>query len=101
MSYEWIYRLVTVLIPAFACFFAAKGIIHYFQLESYQFPGYYHTLNRNPVHSYLPGVLTALTATLAILLLPNPAKLAANSAPVYYLVRTIPFLLIAAVLGRL
>ncbi len=101
MSYETIYRLITVLVPAFACFFAAKGIIHYFQLESYQFPGYYHTLNRNPVHSYLPGVLTAVAATVTILVLPNPQKLSANSAPLYYWIRVIPFLLIAALLGRL
>ena len=74
MTYETIYQLITVLIPACICFFAAKGIIHYFQLESYQFPGYYHTLNRNPVHSYLPGVCAAVASALLILLLPNPAN---------------------------
>ena len=72
MTYETIYQIIAVLIPACICFFAAKGIIHYFQLESYQFPGYYHTLNRNPVHSYLPGVCAAVASALLILLLPRP-----------------------------
>lgn len=72
MTYETIYQIIAVLIPACVCFFAAKGIIHYFQLESYQFPGYYHTLNRNPVHSYLPGVCATVASALLILLLPKP-----------------------------
>ncbi len=101
MTYESIYRLITVLIPSFACFFAARGIIHYFQLESYQFPGYYHTLNRNPVHSYLPGVCVAALSAFLILLLPKPAGLEHNSAPLYYWIRVIPYVLVAALLGRL
>ena len=101
MTYESIYRLITVLIPSLACFFAAKDIIHYFQLESYQFPGYYHTLNRNPVHSYLPGVCVAALSALLILLLPKPAGLEANSAPLYYWIRVIPFALVACLLGRM
>ncbi len=99
MSNETIYRLIVVLIPSLACFFAAKGIIHYFQLESYQFPGYYHTLNRNPVHSYLPGVCVSIVSLLLILLLPQPEKYQANSAPVYYLLRVAVFPVAAAVLG--
>ena len=89
MTYETFYQIIAVLIPACICFFAAKGIIHYFQLESYQFPGYYHTLNRNPVHSYLPGVCAAVSSALLILLLPNSAKYQANSAPVYFWLRTL------------
>ena len=99
MTYETIYQIITVLIPACICFFAAKGIIHYFQLESYQFPGYYHTLNRNPVHSYLPGVCAAVASALLILLLPNPAKYQQNSAPVFFWLRVLPFVLIACLLG--
>ena len=33
--------------------------MHYFQLESYQFPGYFRTLKRNWKHSLLPGVCAA------------------------------------------
>ena len=101
MSYETIHQIIAVLIPSCICFFAAKGIIHYFQLESYQFPGYYHTLNRNPVHSYLPGVCAANASVLLILLLPNPAKFQQNSAPAYFWVRSVPFVIIAALLGVL
>lgn len=101
MSYETLQRLITVLIPALGCFFAARGIIHYFQLESYQFPGYYHTLNRNPAHSYLPGVCVAIVSALLILLLPDAAKLQSNSAPVYYWVLALPCAVLAALLGML
>ncbi len=101
MTFETIHRLITVLIPALGCFFAARGIIHYFQLESYQFPGYYHTLNRNPVHSYLPGACMAAVSAALILLLPDPAKLQSNSAPVFYWLRAIPFALLACLLGRM
>jgi len=101
MSYETLQRLITVLIPALGCFFAARGIIHYFQLESYQFPGYYHTLNRNPAHSYLPGACVAIVSALLILLLPDAAKLQSNSAPVYYWVLALSCAVLAALLGML
>lgn len=101
MSYETLQRLITVLIPALGCFFAARGIIHYFQLESYQFPGYYHTLNRNPAHSYLPGACVAIVSALLILLLPDAAKLQGNSTPVYYWVLALPCAVLAALLGML
>lgn len=44
---------------AAGCLLASRGLIHYFQLESYQFPGYYRTVKRNAVKALLPGgVLT-------------------------------------------
>ena len=48
--------------PVACSFFAAKGILHYFQLESYQFPGYFRTLKRNRKHAWLPGVLVAASS---------------------------------------
>lgn len=40
---------------------AGRILIHYFQLESYQFPGYFRTLRRNLLKSLLPGLaMTAL-----------------------------------------
>ena len=42
---------------------AGRGLIHYFQLESYQFPGYFRTLRRNLLRAVLPGFL--LNAALA------------------------------------
>ncbi len=99
MNYETVSRLITVLIPALGCFFAARGIIHYFQLESYQFPGYYHTLNRNPVHSYLPGVCVAAVSALLILLLPNGVNLENAEGSVLYWVIALLIAAAAALLG--
>ena len=45
-----------VLEPVLCCLFASRTALHYFQLESYQFPGYFRTLKRNWKHSVLPGV---------------------------------------------
>ena len=48
---------VYILVPVLCCLFGAKGILHYFQLESYQFPGYFRTLGRNKKHALLPGIV--------------------------------------------
>ena len=48
-----------VLAPVVCCVFASRTLLHYFQLESYQFPGYFRTLKRNWKHSLLPGVCAA------------------------------------------
>lgn len=53
---QWLLALV----PVVCSLFAVRGILHYFQLESYQFPGYFRTLSRNKMHGWLPGVLTSL-----------------------------------------
>ena len=42
------------------CLLAGKILIHYFQLESYQFPGYFRTVRRNLVKALLPGFVMAL-----------------------------------------
>lgn len=56
---DWILLLIS-LAPVVCCLFASKGILHYFQLESYQFPGYFRTLKRNPVHSLMPGLISSI-----------------------------------------
>ena len=48
------------------CVLAARILIHYFQLESYQFPGYFRTIRRNLVKAILPGCF--LSAILFILI---------------------------------
>ena len=58
MSVEWS-RWLLPLIPVGMSLFAAKGIYHIFQLESYQFPGYFRAIRRNPAHAWLPGLYTA------------------------------------------
>ncbi len=55
-----IIKLLLALSPMAGCMFASRGLIHYFQLESYQFPGYFHTLRRNWKRSFLPGVGVAV-----------------------------------------
>jgi len=49
-----------ILVPVLCCLFGAKGILHYFQLESYQFPGYFRTLGRNKKHALLPGIVAVV-----------------------------------------
>ncbi len=46
---------------------ASRSLMHYFQLESYQFPGYFRTLKRNFVRAVVPGLV--LTVYLVLLLL--------------------------------
>ena len=60
------------------CQLAGKILMHYFQLESYQFPGYFRTLRRNLLKAMLPGIcMTFLLAVLSLLiLLLSPAHLA-------------------------
>ena len=53
------------LVPVVCAFFAGEGIFHYFQLESYQFPGFFRTLKRNRNHAWLPG-LCVTVASLAL-----------------------------------
>ena len=56
--------MISSLLPcagiAAGCLFAAKILLHYFQLESYQFPGYFRTIRRNLLKAFLPGLLMAL-----------------------------------------
>ncbi len=40
-----------------ACMMAARTLFHSFQLESYQFPGYFRTLKRQPLKALIPGLL--------------------------------------------
>ena len=46
------------------CFFAARSMMHYFQLESYQFPGYFRALKRNSRRVLLPSLCCAAFALL-------------------------------------
>ena len=54
------FRWLPPMIPVLASLFAGKGIYHLFQLESYQFPGYFRSLKRNRVHAWLPGLLVTV-----------------------------------------
>ena len=52
-------HFLMILSAAFATALASRMSVHYFQLESYQFPGYFRTVKRNPVRILLPGVILA------------------------------------------
>lgn len=75
-------RWLILLTPVVCCLFASRGLMHYFQLESYQFPGYFRTLKRNRVHTFLPGLL-ASAASLALLYLLDLLALRDGSAAVH------------------
>ena len=51
-----LFSLILSIEIAASCLLAGKLLIHYFQLESYQFPGYFRTLRRNILKTILPGI---------------------------------------------
>ena len=59
--------LLYVCIAA-GCLFAGKILVHYFQLESYQFPGYFRTIRRNFWKAVLPGILMTLLFAVSFIL---------------------------------
>lgn len=42
---------------------AGRSLMHYFQLESYQFPGYFRTLRRNLTKALIPGAMMTVYLT--------------------------------------
>ncbi len=58
-----IVRWLLAFSPLIACMFAMKTLIHFFQLESYQFPGYFKAVGRNWKKAYFPGLAVALGVT--------------------------------------
>ncbi|MBR2822665.1 MAG: UDP-N-acetylmuramoyl-tripeptide--D-alanyl-D-alanine ligase [Clostridia bacterium] len=50
-------QLAGALLCAIACVLGARTLIHWFQLESYQFPGYFRTLKRQGIRGWIPGFL--------------------------------------------
>ena len=47
---------------------ASRSLLHYFQLESYQFAGYFRTLKRNFVRAVTPGAIMTVYLTLLLLI---------------------------------
>ena len=66
---------VTALAFAFASVCASRRLMHYFQLESYQFRGYFHTIRRQWKKAILPYVLQflALFALIVVIVAVNHA----------------------------
>ena len=68
---KWLPALATAL----AMLLAQRSLMHDFQLESYQFPGYFRTLRRNWKRALLPGVTLAAYLTLLYLALGNRRRI--------------------------
>ena len=66
MSFLWWPLLLS---SCAAAVLATRGLIHLFQLESYQFPGYAHTVRRNLKKCILPGCCLAVVALLCAAIL--------------------------------
>ena len=54
---------------AAGCVLSGRILLHYFQLESYQFPGYFRTIRRNLSRAIMPGIALAVLLTACVLLL--------------------------------
>lgn len=67
MNEAWFVWLATLSVVA-SCLVAERRLIHYFQLESYQFPGYFRSVRRNLPGACLPGLLLAAAETALIAL---------------------------------
>ena len=59
--------LLSISIAA-GCLLAGKILIHYFQLESYQFPGYFRTVIRNLLKAIIPGIFMSVLLSVYIFL---------------------------------
>ena len=81
---------------AAGCLLAAKLLLHYFQLESYQFPGYFRTLRRNLLKSMLPGICLS-----ALLLLISAVFYSVRTQAVSSLIRCVLIVLLMATGGFL
>ena len=57
-----IWELLAAAGMAVGCVLASRTLIHYFQLESYQLPGYRKSLRRNAPKDLLPGLLLTAAA---------------------------------------
>ena len=60
--------LILSLAITAGCLLAGRILIHYFQLESYQFPGYFRTIRRNLLRAILTGVCMSLILIVSTIL---------------------------------
>ena len=67
---------------AAGCLLAGKILLHYFQLESYQHPGYFRTIKRNPLKAFLPGFIMSV---LLVILFNVPRFLAPGNSSAWFI----------------
>ena len=51
------FRILPALAVAIGSLLLSRRLLHYFQLESYQFHGFFKTLNRQAGHALFPGLV--------------------------------------------
>ena len=88
-------KWILALVPVVCALLASRGILHFFQLESYQFPGYFRTLKRNKRRAFLPGL--CVTAVAALLY--GASSLFLRSSPLWVSVGLSMVLLVLAGAG--
>ena len=70
-----LWSLILMMSVSAACLLGGRVLIHYFQLESYQHPGYFRTIRRNISKAVLPGAVLSLIwiafSLLTLLILKN------------------------------
>lgn len=85
-------QFLLILSASAACVMSARSLVHYFQLESYQFPGYFRTVYRNLVRCLIPGCCIAVWLLIAGLLL--------NVNRIFFVILCIIVVLVGFVLSR-
>ena len=60
--------LILLFALSAGCVLAGRLLFHYFQLESYQHPGYFRTVRRNTLKAFLPGLIETLVLVLSLFL---------------------------------
>lgn len=63
-----LWSLILLAGIAAAMFLASRQLIHWFQIESYQFPGYFRTILRNVIKALIPGILLTILLIAAMIL---------------------------------
>ena len=63
-----VWSLLLMACASIGCLLAARILIHYFQLESYQHPGYFRTLKRNFQKAVLPGAVMTVVWLLSLII---------------------------------
>ena len=58
-----------------ACLLTGRSLFHFFQLESYQFPGYFRTIRRQGIRVWAPGILLSVLLIVGRILLQPSIRL--------------------------
>ncbi len=84
-------KWLLTLSPLVASLLAINPLIHFFQLESYQFPGYFQTLRRNKKRAYLPGLLVTVSTIVLYAIFDRLASVASSFMEVVFAIAVFVF----------